>query len=328
MKVSCLAFTENGFALAKRLAQMLGGTAERCGQSLRLQQWTKLHFYQDRALVYVGAVGIAVRAIAPYLQSKTTDPAVVVVDECARFVVPLLSGHLGGANALARRIATETGAVPVLTTATDVHGIFAVDEWARCQHCGIFPVSSIRKVSGALLAGKKIRMKSDVPIQGAPPEGIELVQDAPYDVYVGIVPPPESVCWVLPKTVVLGIGCRKGTSAVLLEKVFGATQLPVQAICGVASIDLKAKEPGLLEFCQIHGWPLNTYRAAELAAVKGDFSASAFVEKTVGVDNVCERAAVRDSGGTLILRKRAGDGVTMAAAVRPFQMDWRFHHEW
>ena len=96
---------------------------------------TAAQFAQSDALVFVGAVGIAVRAIAPHCRSKATDPAVVVLDECGRFAIPLLSGHLGGANDLARRLAKACGAVPVITTATDANGVFAVDEWAKHQHC-------------------------------------------------------------------------------------------------------------------------------------------------------------------------------------------------
>ncbi len=82
------------------------------------------------------------RAIAPHCQSKATDPAVVVLDECGRFAVPLLSGHLGGANDLARRLAAACGAVPVITTATDANGLFAVDEWAKQQNCAVWEAAA------------------------------------------------------------------------------------------------------------------------------------------------------------------------------------------
>ena len=139
-----LAFTDIGLALAKRLAAALPGSVARCGRDGdSLAEWTSAQFVQSDALIFVGAAGIAVRAIAPHCKSKTTDPAVVVVDECGRFAVPILSGHLGGANDLARAIAAVCGAVPVITTATDAHGIFAVDvteqlkaenalEWTGC----------------------------------------------------------------------------------------------------------------------------------------------------------------------------------------------------
>ena len=133
-----LAFTDTGLALARRLADALPGSVDRCGSGgVSLAGWTALQFAQSDALVFVGAVGIAVRAIAPHCRSKASDPAVVVLDECGRFAVPVLSGHLGGANDLARALAAVCGAVPVITTATDAHGIFAVDEWAKHQNCTV-----------------------------------------------------------------------------------------------------------------------------------------------------------------------------------------------
>ena len=142
MTCAYLAFTDTGLALAKRLAAALPGSVARCGQDgTSLAEWTGVQFVQSDALIFVGAAGIAVRAIAPHCKSKTTDPAVVVVDECGRFAVPILSGHLGGANDLARTIAAVCGAVPVITTATDAHGIFAVDEWAKHQNCTVLMVT-------------------------------------------------------------------------------------------------------------------------------------------------------------------------------------------
>ena len=153
MSRAYLAFTEKGMALAHRLARALPGSVSRCGAGgVRLAEWTGTQFAQADALIFVGAVGIAVRAIAPHLKSKTTDPAVVVLDECGRFAVPLLSGHLGGANALARALAEACGAIPVITTATDANGVFAVDEWAKAQGCAVLEPERIKLVSGALLA--------------------------------------------------------------------------------------------------------------------------------------------------------------------------------
>ena len=129
-----LAFTDRGEALARDLARALGGEAMRSGKPETLREWTEKRFVSGGALVFVGAVGIAVRAIAPYVDKKWKDPAVVAVDECGRFAIPLLSGHLGVANRLARAIAELCGATPVVTTATDLHGLFAVDDWARVQN--------------------------------------------------------------------------------------------------------------------------------------------------------------------------------------------------
>lgn len=252
----------------------------------------------------------------------------VVVDDGGQFVIPLLSGHLGGANDLARHVARLLHAQAVITTATDVNEVFAVDEWARCQHCAVLHPENIRKVSGALLAGRPVRIHTEVPVSGTVPAGIELAESAPWDVYVGLEPQPASVLWLVPQNVILGVGCRKGITDRALEKALASLDLPPQCIGAVASIDLKAREAGLLSFCRQHGWPLKIYSAAQLAQAKGNFTASAFVEKTTGVDNVCERAAVLASGGTLLRRKQAENGVTMAAALKPYQLDWRFHNVW
>lgn len=176
-----LAFTAKGLALAQKLAAAYPGSVTRCGHEagqVHLADWTARQFAGSDALVFVGAVGIAVRAIAPHCQSKAQDPAVVVLDECGRFAVPILSGHLGGANDLARALAAVCGAVPVITTATDANGVFAVDEWAKHQNCTVLEPERIKLVSGALLAGKTVQFASDWPIAGAPPDGI-TAGDAP-----------------------------------------------------------------------------------------------------------------------------------------------------
>ena len=149
MNCAYLAFTAKGLALAQQLAQTCPGSVSRCGLGgVTLAGWTTQQFAAADALVFVGAAGIAVRAIAPHCQSKATDPAVVVLDECGRFAVPLLSGHLGGANDLACRLAAACGAVPVITTATDANGLFAVDEWAKKQNCAVWETPRIKFVSG------------------------------------------------------------------------------------------------------------------------------------------------------------------------------------
>ena len=136
MKLSIIAFSDRGYELAERLAEQLGTAASRCGEEISLQDWTRERFRTDDGLIFVGAAGIAVRAIAPFVRDKTQDPAVVVIDERALHVIPILSGHLGGANDLARRIATLTGSDCVITTATDINGVFAVDGFWQAARFG------------------------------------------------------------------------------------------------------------------------------------------------------------------------------------------------
>lgn len=332
MTCAYLAFTSRGLALARKLAAAQPGAVARCGENgVTLANWTAAQFAQSDALVFVGAVGIAVRAIAPHCRSKATDPAVVVLDECGRFAIPLLSGHLGGANDLARRLAKACGAVPVITTATDANGVFAVDEWAKHQHCLVAEPARIKKVSGALLAGRTVRFASDWPIQGTPPAGVEPAGDAvPASFALTITPTmTPNALHIIPRIAVLGIGCKRGTPADKLADAFAAfcaeTKLAPQSIAAAASIDLKKDELGLAEFGQKQGWPVTFYTADELRAAPGQFAHSDFVQSITGVDNVCERAAVLTAGGPVWAHKWARDGVTFAVALRPFTPDWRWN---
>lgn len=328
-RIAYLSFTERGAALAERLRAALGGTASctRQIENFSLSRWTAEAFGTYDALVFVGAVGIAVRAVAPYLKSKAKDPAVVAVDECGRFAVPVVSGHLGGANDLAREISKICGAVPVITTATDTNGLFAVDEWAKRQCCAVTDPHGIKAVSAKILAGQTVRVCSEWPIEGECPEGVTLTDGSDWDVRVDVRRHEGGLC-LAPKALVLGVGCRRGTPREALEAAFRALcaeeNLWPEAVCAAATIDLKAEEVGLLDFCAGHGWPLTCYSAEELREAEGTFTPSAFVERTTGVDNVCERSAVLAAGGPLLTGKHAGNGVTMALAWRSFRLDWRW----
>lgn len=332
MKLRYLAFTNTGEALANRLAEELGGEVSRCRRPLSLDAWTQRSVAQADGLIYVGAAGIAVRAVAPYVQDKTHDPAVVAVDECARFAVPLLSGHLGGANALAKRIAAVCGAQAVITTATDRHGVFAVDEWTKRQNAVILNPEQIKRVSGKRLRGETVSVYSFWPIDGAAPDGVCRTEDptAP-DVRLDWREAAGEVLCAVPRALVLGIGCRRDTPQEEIERQFAAlcaqTRLSAQAVCAVSSIDRKKDEPGLRAFCAAHGWPFVTYSAEELMQVSGSFTASPFVQSVVGVDNVCERSAVCCSGGSIVIPKFAGRGVTIAAASKPYHPNWRWQDE-
>ena len=192
MRVSCIAFTERGYALAERTARALSDCAQ-TGEDdpgwdvsvsrgfgegkADLRAWTALAWEASDALLFVGAAGIAVRAIAPHVASKANDPAVVAIDEAGRFAVSLLSGHLGGANELAQTVARAAGAIPVITTATDVRGVWAVDTWARCAGLAVSNPEAIKRVSARLLSGGRVALYSDIPISGQPPEGVDIASD-------------------------------------------------------------------------------------------------------------------------------------------------------
>ena len=174
--IHIISFTDKGQRLAEKIADILEGQAVRCGAEHPLSEWTRNSFSKGNALIYVGAAGIAVRAIAPFVRDKAVDPAVIVVDETGKFVIPILSGHLGGANMLASRLADEIGAEAVITTATDRNNVFSVDDWARAQRMRVENVPLIKKISACILSGGTIRVESKFSIAGDVPEHVRYVK--------------------------------------------------------------------------------------------------------------------------------------------------------
>ena len=263
-----------------------------------------------------------------YDRSKLYDPAVVVIDEQGRFVIPLLSGHLGGANELAGRLAEGLGATAVITTATDGRAVFAVDSWAKSHECVVFDPENIKYISGALLRGDTVGLRSAFPVDGLLPAHIDTKTAAESGFVIGFdteVQPFPHTLHLVPRVISLGIGCRKGVSAGAVEQTvreaLGRAGLSLAAVKAVASIDIKKDEPGLVSFCAAQGLPFAVYSAEELNAAPGEFTASEFVKDTVGVDSVCERAAVVNAGnGTIIARKYAQNGVTAAFAAGGYRV--------
>lgn len=330
-----VSFTDRGAQTAARAAAFLeGALTERYARATDpslahtlLERFTQQAMADCDLIVFVGAVGIAVRAVAPYLQGKSFDPAVLVIDEGGRYVIPILSGHLGGANAFAGRIAQGLGAQAVVTTATDGRGVFAVDSWAKAHGCTVMEVDRIKYISGALLRGETVGLRSAFAVDGRLPARMSLQAQADSGFVIGFdcgLQPFAHTLHVIPKIVHIGVGCRKGVSAHAIGRAVSQAlemeNISMAAVCSVASIDLKKDEPGLLQFCREKGLPLKTYSAQTLQSVDGDFSASEFVRQTVGVDNVCERSAVCAAGnGCLLRRKMSAGGVTVALALE----DWR-----
>lgn len=277
------------------------------------------HFREAEALIFVGACGIAVRSIAPFIRSKQSDPAVLCIDEQGRFVIPILSGHIGGANRLAEKLAAGLGAQAVVTTATDINGRFSVDEWAVRNGLIIDNMTRAKEISAAILE-EDIALFSMLPFGSALPNGLVLKEEGPVGIFIGWEKrePYGKTLRLVPRNLHVGIGCRKGTSAETIRKavfeVFARNNIDRRALKSAASIDLKAGEPGLLEFCRTEGLPLTCYSAEELRSVPGEFAESDFVESVTGVGNVCERAAMMGAD-KLIIPKTICEGVTVAAAA-------------
>lgn len=324
MKLALCAFTAAGAALARYIAQLPGYSCTLRPRDMPLDEFVATWMPECEGLVFVGAAGIAVRAIAPHLRRKDRDPAVLVLDEKGQFVIPILSGHLGGANALATKLARQLGATPVLTTATDLNGVFAVDLWSQKAGCVIGEIDRIRAVSGTLLRGQTVGLYSDFEVRGQLPPGLETGTGSQVGLCIsldGKRQPFTTTLHLYPRIVTVGVGCKKGTDAQALERFFlqslqlaGVSPLAVR---GLASIDLKREEPAICALAQKYSLPFWTYSAAQLQAVPGRFAVSDFVLRTTGTDNVCERSAVA-AGGELILSKQVCDGMTLALAAA----DW------
>jgi cobalt-precorrin 5A hydrolase len=298
--------------------------------SKSLSAWTREQFEGKNALLFIGACGIAVRAIAPFLGDKLTDPPVLVMDEAGKFVIPILSGHYGGANALAKQLAEKTGATAVITTATDVNGLFAVDVFAKKNHLVICNRNGIEKVSSRVLEKKAITMAIAGGREGEPPKEVIIIPyPAQERVSVLISPFQEAAgsaeLQLCPKVIVIGIGCRRGKTLpqieAVLQKQVEKANIRWEAISVIASIDRKGEEEGLLELAEKYQLPFLIFTKEELNKVTGEFQSSDFVQEQVGVDNVCERSAMAASGrqGRLISEKYAEDGITIAIAAQ----DWR-----
>ncbi len=271
------------------------------------------------------------RAVAPLLQSKDTDPAVLVVDETGRFVVPLLSGHIVGQIDWRRILPTNWAPGP-LSQPRPMCGVFLPQTHGRPNMVLPFPISVRSKCDGGSFGSEKTGFYSDFPTEGQLPKGLNFIDSINTDNYpTGIAisvrknnGPFEYTLALVPRILSIGIGCRRGIPCRELRNAVSAVleeyELYREAVCNIASVDLKADEMGLIELAETMQVPFVTYSAEELNTLDGKFSASSFVNQTVGTDNVCERAAVKAAGnGMLIVKKQIKNGITIAIA----QSKWK-----
>lgn len=315
MKIYGVAFSNKGKELLNRIKNE-GSLSDEFiirDNDISLEDFVSSAFENRIPVIFVGACGIATRLIAPHLKSKLEDPPIIVVDELGQFVIPILSGHVGGANELAYKIASICEAIPVITTATDINGTFAIDNWAKANNLSIVNKEGIAKVSSAVLEGKAIT----VSIKDYPPkERVNVIIDDSGDMTAG----GNADLYLKKKKYTVGIGCRKGKSFDEVERSFiealDAVKLKPDDIYAIGTIDIKENEPAILSISQKYRIPIISFTASLLENAPGEYSESAFVKDTVGVGNVCERAAILAAGveAKLILPKQAGNGVTMAVA--------------
>ena len=294
-----------------------------------LEVLVKQAFSSADALIFWCAAGIAVRSIAPYLSHKSKDPAVLVLDEKGTHCISLLSGHMGGANALTRTVSELCGAEPVITTGTDMEHRFSVDEFARCNGFVVTDWEKAKRISVDVLAGKTLKIAGLLEKeQYCPVEGMEehawTAGELPDDADVWItsrqLQVPAQVLQLIPKDLTIGIGCRRGTNCSALQTALARfleqTGLDARGICRITSIDRKKEEQGLIDLAAELKVPFVTYTSEELLQAPGEYPSSEFVREITGVDNVCQRSAMLGAGDDAIClaEKTVVDGITMAAA--------------
>ncbi len=348
-KLAIWAITPHGASLANRLAENLPDADVHVSRNLIEKKFSHIQFERLSATleekfrrysghIFIMATGIVVRLLAPLIQSKTRDPAVVVVDDLGKNAISLLSGHIGGANELTRKIARIIEANPVITTATDINEVPAIDLLAMANDLVIENPAAIKTVNMALLKREKILVHdpfdfladrlpnsesrssrffiNDINKESQQSEinnnGCVYIDDA-------IVDLPPQVLILRPPSLVAGIGCNRGTASeeinAHLTEVLESHRLASTSLKCLASIDVKNDEAGLIAVAENLDLPLIFFKREELNQVKGIKNPSPIVEKHVGVKSVCEAAAILAAqNGSLIVPKQTTPNVTLAIA--------------
>lgn len=317
-KIAILALTKGGAELADRLAGLLPGShVFTCRGKLKTvlcKAWLDYN-----SLICIMATGIVVRTLAPLLTDKRKDPAVVVCDEKGLFAIALLSGHLGGGNVLAERVAGLLEGQAVITTASDVLGHTALDLWARDLGFFVANTKDLTHAMGKLVNLGSVSLFSDYPLPN-PPGDIRMQDNsATADLVITCRTDMQTTGALLyPKALVAGIGCNRNTPAgeidQAVQQACADNNLALQSVRSLASIDLKNDEPGLLDYARIQEYTLDFYNRDQLNGVDG-VSTSAVVLKATGAKGVAEPAAVLGAGGgRLLVKKMKWPNVTVAIA--------------
>jgi cobalt-precorrin 5A hydrolase/precorrin-3B C17-methyltransferase len=288
----------------------------------------KRSWEHSSALLFIMATGIVVRTIAPLIKNKKEDPAVLVIDEEGKHVIPLLGGHQARANELATTLATLINATPVITTSSDINNLPALDLWIeRCQ-LFIQNPSILPKIMSKFIENRKIQIYINSDLIRVPifPDHFQIVKEVEIaDIIITNkkLELNEEQLILIPRNLVVGLGFHDWVTSNEIEeavkKVFTDEGLYFEALKGVATLEKKAKNEALQEFSRKYGLRVFSYTPQELREVKG-LSFSPIVERAVGVSSVCEQSAILASQGRLIVPKRVFKDITIAVAEAPYHV--------
>ncbi len=331
MKTHIFAYSDKGCILTQKISNLYNDarcySIKKYADKYNFTEITKISdimadiFSSADLIIFVCATGIAVRSIAPFVKHKTTDPAVISIDDNAKFVISLLSGHIGGANEITEFLAERLGAIPVITTSTDINNRFSVDTFAQKNNIYISSMKLAKEVSANIL-NRDIIVQNDFNFDYGRLKnlGVLEVDTKKSDVYITYKNITcDNTLLLVPKCLSVGIGCRKNIDLSFVEKaldkVFNENKLNKMAIKNFASIDIKREEQALLCISNKYNVPIEFFSADMLNSVEGAFTKSNFVKGITGTNNVCERSAKLISNGRIIVKKQAINGVTVAVAL-------------
>lgn len=319
MKIACLSFTKAGEEIGKKIKDNLKYEVKLFNkEELKQELHKKIEgiFSSYDGIIFVSSTGIAVRLISPYLISKLSDPAVVVIDDMGRFTISLLSGHIGGANELTNEITGILGSIPVITTASDGRGIEAVDVFAKKNNLFIENIKAAKTITSMMVEGKRIALISDLDLNI---NYNNLVESEP-DGYIVVTYKTDfkshlPFCILRPRILNIGIGCRRGKSSDeildFITSVFRENNFCIKSIRAIGSIDIKADELGIIKAAKKLNCEFRTFTKKEITIVQDKFKGSSFVESQIGVKSVAEPSACL-LGGEIILKRTAKNGITLS----------------
>jgi cobalt-precorrin 5A hydrolase len=317
MNLACIAFTAEGLVIAEKIKLSQEAAVELFDKHSYKEHLENI-FNNYQGIVFIGAVGIAVRLSAPYLVHKTLDPAIVVIDDLGRFAISLVSGHLGGANELAQRLSEILSCQAVITTASEGRNIEAIDMFAKNNSLTIESMEAAKKITAMMLEGKKIKLESELKLD----LNYNNLSTFDYEVVVFVssklhLRSEKPYCILRPKNINIGLGCRRGKhrDEILkaIEEVFTSNNLSINSIKTIATVDIKSDEEGIIEACKELGCKMTIFTREEISKVQHQFAVSDFVNSNVGVTSVCEPCAIL-AGGEMIVSKTVNNGITIAIA--------------
>ncbi|WP_026894568.1 cobalt-precorrin 5A hydrolase [Clostridiisalibacter paucivorans] len=328
MKLAIVTLTKGGLATAEKVKRNIDTTVDIYTKDKfqgTLKSFVGVLFKEYKNILFIMATGIVVRVISPYIKDKTRDPAIMVMDEQGRFVISLLSGHLGGANAYTEKIAKGIGAIPVITTASDVLGLISIDMLAKRLNCKMESLKKAKEITADIVNGKRVGICTDIPLDIPDYNNIKIVGTESINNFDSIIyitnkiidnTHSRSIQLTL-KNIVVGVGCRRGIKGEDMihgiKALFDEIGLKIESIKKLSSVDIKKDEQGILQASEHFRVPVEFIDRTEIRMIEENFDVSEFVRRTIGVGGVSEPCGyISSHNGRCLMKKRKFQGFTLS----------------